>query len=340
MTPTQRRNLWVALAGAAVLAVIVAAVVLLMDSDDDEDVVTGDGTTTTAAEATTTTQDETTTTNARGSGEVIVAVDGDSRVVSLDAESGEVQRVLVEGVPVDDPAKNDVAVTPSGDAAYVVRPGEGADEPTILQVPLDGGDPEVVATGLAPAVSPDGDRLAYVAFEGREAQPRIVVRDLADGSEREIAPGDEMPFVFISDLAWTHDSDRIAFIAGQTRTGAWFVEASAATLDAAQQLGPTAREEGSSWVAVASFEDRLAVSEFCCNLPATRHVLLSVLLDPVKVEGALLEEEFAISNLDSNEAGDSLLFVADVKPGEGTLYRWNGEGEARKLADNIVAAAW
>lgn len=328
--------------GAAAVAALVVVLVIVFAGDDAEDVVTGDRTTTTEAEPTTTTEDETTTTVAGDAERVIVAVDAQGRVVTLDPESGETRDVLLEDIPVDDPAKNDIAVTPSGDAAYVVRPSETETDPTIVHVPLDGGDPADVAQGLAPAVSPDGERLAYVAFEGEgvDAEPRIVVRQLADGSEREIAPGTEQPFVFISDLAWTDGGEETAFIAGEVQTGGWIVEADAADLDDARRLGPTAREEGSYWVAVSAFGERLAISEFCCDVPPERFLLLAVSTDPIEVEGGLLEDEYQISHVDDDSDGDALVFVAEVGPNRGTLYRWDGEGEAERLADGIVAAAW
>jgi hypothetical protein len=62
-----------------------------------------------------------------------------------------------------------MAVAPDGKVAYVtVTNGPGSDDlkplpPEILAVPLDGGRPTVAATAaVAPAVSPDGNRLAYL----------------------------------------------------------------------------------------------------------------------------------------------------------------------------------
>jgi hypothetical protein len=62
-----------------------------------------------------------------------------------------------------------MAVAPDGKVAYVtVTNGPGSDDlaplpPKILAVPLDGGTPSVVVTeAVAPAVSSDGDRLAYL----------------------------------------------------------------------------------------------------------------------------------------------------------------------------------
>lgn len=99
---------------------------------------------------------------------------------------GDEVRELMAGVPTDDPAKNDVAVTPDQSDAYVAVPARNtADEEEIVRVPTAGGTPEqVVAGGSSPAVSPDGTTLNTAVFTvDREATSMAQARRLGPGEE-------------------------------------------------------------------------------------------------------------------------------------------------------------
>ena len=115
----------------------------------------------------------------------------------------------------------DVAFVPGGRSLVYVRGGganrrgeipnplfraEGSEQ-AIFIVPLAGGGPRRLAAGHGPAVSPRGDRIAYIA---RERDKDQVFAVSLEGSEKPAelfkARGDEAA------LSWAPDGSRIAFV--------------------------------------------------------------------------------------------------------------------------------
>ena len=342
----RRKAVFVALGVMVVIGVALVAVAVTREDDAD---VAGDGPTTTAADDTTTTTERTTTTPTTAfdqRGATVVAVGADGRVVVLDAGSGEVDRVLLEGIAVDDPAKNGIARAPDRGEIFVTRPRPAGTPTELVQLAADGSASESLGEGVAPSVSPDGSHLAYVRFIDRGSQspaPVLVIRELATGDERELARDNEPDFHFIPDTAWTADGERVAFVAGEILTGLYVVDSDATSLDEAQRIGPVAREDGTSWSAVTAFgEDTLAVVETCCDVvDRQRWLVLAVNLSQREVEGGLLPgDRVEASRLDSPSGERRLLYITDLRPGGGTLHRWDGSGEPEAVADEIIAAAW
>lgn len=275
-----------------------------------------------------------------------VAVTDDGRVVLLDASSGEETRELMSGVPTDDPAKNDVAVTRDQAEAYVAVPSqESGGDTHIVRVPTAGGDHEVVvADGSSPAVSPDGSTLAYAVHVGDvgDPDPRLVLRNLVTGEEVRFAGTDE-PLFYISDVEWTADGSEVVFTVGEINTGVYAVDRNATSMDQARRLGP-GEQQGSdlSWRSTAAFGDDLAVVEMCCDAGfEERWRIISV--DPAdgSVAGPLVpEERIEARHLDSNADATGLLIVEGGGPGGGTLQRWHGSGSPQTVAHDVVVAAW
>ncbi len=157
------------------------------------------------------------------SDDVAVLLDADGRVVVIASQTGEEIRELLDGVRVDDPASNDLAVTPDGEFVFVVVP---PDEPPgasqVLRLRLEGGDPEPIAEGTVPAIAPNGETLAYVSYEeGADPvgtpEPVLVLHDLDSGAETRLRR--EEPFHFIPDVEWTADGQQVVFTAGEIHTG-------------------------------------------------------------------------------------------------------------------------
>lgn len=290
--------------------------------------------------------------------ERIAAVLGDGRLAMLDTQSGEVETALLHDIDVSDPAKNGITTTPDGDQVFVVRPASGQDERhEIVRVSAEGGEPEVVAQGRAPAVSPDGQTLAYVEQEERELPPPdfvVVFRDLETGQERRLRP-EENQFHFAVETEWTADGEQLAFVAGEIKTGLYLVDAGAGNLDQAEFLGPEAGDEDLSWSAVAPFGDqRLAVVETCCDGP-DRDVWHVIAVNPQTgdAEGPLLpEERVEALGLDADKSARHLLLVRSMDGRSGrALLAWSstqdggpegqdGPGELQEVREDVIVAAW
>ena len=343
------------------LLAVIAALLLLAAACGDDDAETSDATSTSEPSATTTTGADPTTTTTAPDGDVapetIAAVLGDGTLARLDAQSGEVEEQLLDGIDVSDPAKNGISVTPDGAEIFVVRPAaDAAVQHDIVRVPADGSTTEVVAQGRAPAVSPDGGTLAYVAVDSDpgtgQPEPAIVLRDLGTGDEQRLARDTEPGFQFIADVAWTADGEQLAFVAGEIQTGLYLVEIAAASLDDAVRPGPDNRGEGTSWTAVTSLDDeRLAVVETCCGVPdEERWHVVAVDTTSGAVEGTLLaDERVEASVIDSDASGRHIVLVADLRPGGGTLMRSSlpptddgppADRELQSVRDDVVVAAW
>lgn len=342
------------------LLAVIAALLLLAAACGDDDAETSDATSTTEPEVTTTSDADPTTSTTAPDGtaapETIAAVLGDGTLAVLDADSGEVQERLLDGIDVSDPAKNGIAVSPDGEAIFVVRPATDVTVPhDIVRVPVDGSTTEVVAQGRAPAVSPDGETLAYVAVEPdpgtEQPHPEIVLRDLTSGDEQRLVRDEEPGFQFIVDVAWTADGAQLAFVAGEIQTGLYLVDVAAAGLDDAVRAGPDNRGEGTSWTAVTSLDDeRLAVVETCCGVPDVERWHVIVLDVPSgSVDGPLLpEERVEASALDSDASSRHIVMVMDQRPGGGTLHRTSlpqsddgsADGVLEAVRDDVVVAAW
>lgn len=299
-----------------------------------------EATTTTAATPTSTS----TTLFAEGQGPV-VAVNAAGQVVLLDADSGATRFVLLEGVDVTDPAKNGIAISPVEGAAYVVKPGSSAITAEIVRVPLSKEEaPDVVTTGLAPAVSPDGASLAYVRYvgEGTGATPTLIVRDLKTGGEKVLpTPEGERGFAFIPDLAWAPTGRVVVFTAGEVQTGLYAIDVKkAATLGDATRLGPPVDEAAErSWFTVTQLGARLAVGERQGGVPGRAHRILEVDLQG-QVRGTVRDAPGPFFRLDSRTGGGLLLYVVDSGPDGGRLMRLRPGEEPTELAAGIVVATW
>lgn len=273
----------------------------------------------------------------------LVAAD-EKRLVVLDSGTGRIVRTLVQLPP--DPAEpveeccdhvGDIALSPDGATVYyhlVGEPGAGQ----IWRVPVEGGEPEPVATNAAdPAVSPDGKRLAYTRGD-------LVVRELATGEERTLAAEG----YYVTGPAWAPDSRRVAYsVDVDARPGGVHLldTATARSLTDARPV-PVSPHQDRPDVFVGAWRGatgELVVIRYCCwPEPGGAPVdLLAVR------EGRVVSTSTAPSwlfDLDYDTTGTyRLMAVRTGPPGEvpeaGSELRWAGGGRSGTLGA-WVRAAW
>jgi hypothetical protein len=115
-----------------------------------------------------------------GHGDVVVASTTEGRVILLDLATGE---ELGDVDAHGGEAYPRLSVAPGGDTVFHDRHITGSLQ-EVWASPLDGSEPSKVAEGRVPAVSPDGQRLAYVALSVDFDEATVVVRDLNTGDEQ------------------------------------------------------------------------------------------------------------------------------------------------------------
>jgi hypothetical protein len=136
---------------------------------------------------------------------------------------------------------------------------------------VTGDDPEVVATGSSPAISPDGTHLAYL-----HGSTQIVVRDLATDQEQSFT-GAPAADDTVQDVAFTADSKALVFTAAPPDGPAslYYLDlstvATIASLNDAAQLGPAGdAPAGTHWSTpdARATDHTIGVVASCCALDA------------------------------------------------------------------------
>lgn len=242
--------------GAAVLAMVVGAVGLTsrLSSDDSDKILTA------TPDSTTPTSSTPSTTAVAGAGSaadqfaaIIQPNDSALQVGMADARTGQF-RMLAEFPLVSDPWPCCVALSPDRSTVYYVRPAgdyDGDDHDnvdTIWAVPADGsGDPEYVADGFEPEVSPDGLSLAYVRPATSELE-ELVLRDLGSGEERKFeTPAGKN----IQSIAWAGNGSISVSWAGlggeQESVHLLSLDGSEVDLGQAREYGPAADAPQGTW---------------------------------------------------------------------------------------------
>ncbi len=270
--------------------------------------------------------------------------------VEVDSTTGAVLGTLGEvGDGVTMPA-------PLPDGSVIVhRASHGCDDPNdvIVRYRQVGGAPEEIVRGRLPAVTNDGDLLAYA--DGGSCVPggdpgALVVRQLGSAREQRWAL---LPDVAVSTLSWSHGGDRIAL--GLIRPGGR-TEIRVLDLQAHESLGdapvlsPTT--PGVTWrlPAFRGAYGTLAVVESPTDTPtpwAPRPSRI-ISIDPGtgEVLASLVRRDRSIATLDADWSGRHLLWVEIEPKVDGVsgqqdfLYRWEGEDPVAIGDEGFVSAAW
>ncbi|HSL59934.1 MAG TPA: hypothetical protein VK866_18965 [Acidimicrobiales bacterium] len=269
---------------------------------------------------------------------VVMVVRDGSRVVVLDTATGETRTLLEQPeADPDDPLPPNgfgrVILDPVADVVFVEEIGEPA-AGVVRRVPLGGGEPDAVALGSYPALSPDGARLATADIGGG-----ISILELDGGDRTELDGEPDASGLGAVNLAWGHDGrtlwfERITDVGGSSEL--WRVDAlSASSLDDAVLVGPA--DDDQSWTLPAPRADgEVVVIEQCCTLTRPRGSANGVVIDATTGDVTstfLLERGVFDAAYDSS--GSFFLYVLV----DGTV-RWQGGGQGGQLATGASTADW
>jgi hypothetical protein len=283
----------------------------------------------------------------------IVAADELGRILSLD-EEGAIRRVLVDEERTGGPVGG-IATGATGTiwfARHDPLVGLPCDSSLHEAEPSTDRPPRHVGTGFAPAFSPDGDAVAYVATtsHGESCRFEVAVRQPGSSDVRRwpLTDGWEQAYGICS-VAWL-GVDRLAVELCVENDVVVHV------LDLARDeavgddtfVGPGDPDRSWTTPARANHDRHLLVSEVPATFePASRPPVVQV---RDASDGSLLRRLFtaggdvtSIDGLDVSDTGRGVLFVAFVDDGGSTvsrLFRWEGEGRPVAVRDGIVAAMW
>ena len=279
-----------------------------------------------------------------GASRRIVAVTTGGAVELLDASSGVASKVLV---PRTDAIGDEIAVSPSGSTVYFAVKRGCAD--SIESVPVTGGTALPVATGVLPAISPDGARLAFVRERisgGSDAisygcqpagihpagQVSVVVRDLATGHEKVYGTS----AVPISHLSWSPSGQSLLVSAGPGVSGGWVLS----TLDVATGGSRAVPVTGAaSYYREGVFlpGGGLFVDRVCCSGDAS--TVSSTVLQEIDASGGLVRQvAIGYVNRDHTSLDVSAGWLLYLSGHD--LFVADGTGKAYQVTSGLIAAAW
>jgi len=285
----------------------------------------------------------------------IVAIEADA-VIVVDSATGNTKRVLAtqpgagSGGAV---SLRGVALTPDRRTVYYAVAGDCGNG-SLYRVPFDGHAPaDRVADGVSPAVSPDGEKLAYAApapptVDGRPRCPNVVVvRDLRTGAERSwrYPDDDEHQSALyqessITEMAWAPDSARLAYTLAYEGDSVSILDTSRhKDLAETTELVVPGGGGDSRHPAWQASSGRLAVvnSAFeCCYDDNYTGPPKALLVDPDKrLADNLLPAGRRPDALDFDGSGEYLLFVDG-----GALYRQSPGAGPVLVTRGVSAVDW
>jgi len=267
--------------------------------------------------------------------------------------------------PTQDAIGDEIAISPDGQTVYFAVKNGCTDD--VESVPVAGGTPKVVTTGVLPAISPDGTELALVrepysggpdrikyGCSSANAKAQVVVRDLATGAEQAYPAPSGMMTYPISHLSWSADGKSLLVSAGST-TGvqAWsLVEVNLAT---AQYYlpgsSPTPADHvvpvNGSYNSVPGYYYREGVylpgggmfgDQICCDENGSSSVSSSLLLE-INASGKEVSQVAAgFTNRDHTSLDASQGWFLYLSGND--LFLADTGSKAFMLTSGLIAAAW
>ena len=285
----------------------------------------------------------------------VAAISAEAGVVALvETATGE-RRALLASVPTGDgqPVLQGVSLSPDRRDVYF-SVADGCHQGVIRRVGTGGkASPVDVVTGISPAVSPDGRRLAYATRGRRQADGTagcfnaISVRDIRSGATRtwrypadELHQGALFTQSIFTKLAWAPDSSRLAFTVSYEGDSISVLDTKKhKTLGEAIEVvvpGGGGDSRHPTWQATTG---RLALVNRafeCCFEDVYTGPPRTLLVD---VEDRLAEDLFpsglAPNGLDFDGSGEHLLYID-----EESVFRRAEGSEAVLVASGYSAADW
>jgi len=283
-----------------------------------------------------------------------IAAIADGSVVVLDGTGGNTLRTLAthpEATTGGFPYLQAISLSPDRSHVFYSLVGD-CGPATIYRVPADGRSASVaILTGVSPAVSPDGRKLAYAVAtpsqEERHCQNSLVVRDLRTGAERTWRYPDTPDYAsplyrgaVISEIDWAPDSTRLAYTLSyegesvsvlDTGTDADLGESEEVVIpDGGGNSSHPAWQAGSGLLGVFNTRFECCFDDNYTGPP--RALLVDV---ERRLATALLPAGRRVTALDFDASGEHLLFVDG-----GRLYRRTGVDSPVGLAPGVTAADW
>ena len=301
----------------------------------------------------------------------IAAIVGGS-VVLLDGRDGHTLRTLAthtEATTGGFPYLEGVSLAPDRRQVFYALAGD-CGPATIYRVATDGRTPpEVFLSGVSPAVSPDGRKLAYaVAAPGpvpvragvpalpsnpeagsaeRRCQNSIVVRDLKTGAERSWRYPDTPDYTtalyrgaVITEIAWAPDSTRLAYTLSYEGDSISVLNTdSDADLSQTEEVvvpGGGGNSSHPAWQATSGLLGLFNTRFECCFDDNYTGPPRALLLDvDRRLATPLLPPGRRVTALDFDASGAHVLFVDG-----GRLYRRTGAQAPVPLATGVTRADW
>lgn len=266
---------------------------------------------------------------------------------------------LAEGVFESIPgAASDIYPTFAGPVDGIVYLDRSLHPAEVASLSLASGVVTRIDDGSNPAVTADGRFLAYSAGGGAASdEAAIIVRDLESAAERRFeSHGPPGSFVTVTDLSWSADGRRLAFLRGQDDPG----DQPGATsqrqvrvldleqdpnLDSAAAFQPV--DPGVSWT-LPTFRGRfgtLAVVERSTSEADPSSRVLSVDPKTGDVLARLLDLDQPVRSLDADQSGFHLLYSIEepkTDPAGGytlSLYSWSGD-DPQLVGRDLTGGVW
>jgi len=160
-----------------------------------------------------------------GTGDLVTAdISGDGKYAAYVRESAEGQSLWVRQLSAEHELRiaslggdecEGVAFSADGEWIYFARTSALDPDGALYRIPVLGGEPQLILKGIsgAPAISPDGQSLAYVrSTRITHGEDTLMTASLAGGRPRSLitypAPG-----IFHNRVVWSSDGERLIFVA-------------------------------------------------------------------------------------------------------------------------------